>query len=465
MPAPTTLMSASVQAGSGYFNATAVANRIDTNMTMNGTKGSTVQTPNGTTGASNTAQYFPVRRFVSPPLAAQTIPATANSLLLQAGLQTSNASTSPIFFRFGCLAVWRPSTGALVGRLLDKVTTGGGASSIASMAWHQSSAAGLFDTPAAALTIQDNDVLIFEMWVAVTQSMSTAYTTWVQFDGVDDFTSDGTAESSAAAVLLTPTIYLLGESAPVGVSSSDSNSGSANESAYVEVSDFPQNAVIDNFNRADGILTSPWVGMTVPTQTYLTPYVASNQASTGPPGNGCGAYRSDVSQTDCEGFIDLPNPAETQYHDVWLRFTGGTDINSQNGYYLRHDSVGNKLMLQKCSGGATSSVGGQPTCALSPGDSIGARVLGTTFSIYYKPLAASKWRILGTGVDATYQNAGSIGFFSPGHPAVFDNFGGGKITTGKSDVDATGINEVETATVNQKFSDEDATGINETETP
>lgn len=462
MPAPTTLMSASVQAGSGYFNATAVANRIDTNMTMNGTKGSTVQTPSGTTGASNTAQYFPVRRFVSPPLAAQTIPATANSLLLQAGLQTSNASTSPIFFRFGCLAVWRPSTGALVGRLLDKVTTGGGASSIASMAWHQSSAAGLFDTPAAALTIQDNDVLIFEMWVAVTQSMSTAYTTWVQFDGVDDFTSDGTAESSAAAVLLTPTIYLLGESAPVGVSSSDSNSGSANESAYVEVTDFPQNGVIDNFNRADGILTSPWVGMTVPTQTYLTPYVSSNQASTGPPGNGCGAYRSDQSLTDCEAYIDLPNPSESQYHDVWLRFTPGTDVGAQNGYYLRHDSTNNKLMLQKVSGGSSSTVGGQPTCALSPGDSIGARVLGTTFTIYYKPLGAAKWRVLGTGTDATYQNAGATGFFSPGHPTVFDNFGGGSIKTNVSASDTNGTT-TESGSYKGQYSDTDATGINEIE--
>jgi len=222
------------------------------------------------------------------------------------------------------------------------------------------------------------------------------------------------------------------------VSGTDGNTGSANETAIVEVSDFPQNGVIDNFNRADGILTSPWVGMTIPTQTYLTPYVSSNQASTGPPGNGCGAYRSDQSLTDCEAYVDLPNPSEAQYHDVWLRFTPGTDIGSQNGYYLRHDSTNNKLMLQKVSSGASGTVGSQPTCVASPGDSIGARVIGTTFSIYYKPLGAAKWRVLGTGVDATYQGAAATGFFSPAHPAIFDNFGGGSVTTAKAGTDNNG---------------------------
>jgi len=327
-------------------------------------------------------------------------------------------------------------------------------------------AAGAFNGT-ADVVCQDGDVIVCELWGGGTQSMATAYTWTIGYDGTVDTGGSGgggtgNAIASAASCMNSPPLILLGEGTPV--SGTDANVGSANETAYVEVSDFPQNAVIDNFNRADGILTSPWVGMTIPTQTYLTPYVSSNQASTGPPGNGCGAYRSDQSFGDCEAYIDLPNPAETQYHDVWLRFTGGTDINAQNGYYLRHDSVGNKLMLQKVSGGGSSTVGQQANCTLSPGDSIGARVLGTTFSIYYKPLGAAKWRILGTGVDATYQNAGSTGFFSPGHPAVFDNFGGGSIKTTKSDVDATGINETETTAIRQWFSDVDATGINETET-
>jgi hypothetical protein len=310
--------------------------------------------------------------------------------------------------------------------------------------------------------------------------MATSYNWSFGYGSTTEYPSaTGGATTTPASALFTPAIILFGESTPIAGTDAK---GATTETAIVEVSDFPQNAVIDNFNRADGILTSPWVGMTVPTQTYLTPYVASNQASTGPPGNGCGAYRSDLTVGDCEAYIDLPNPSECQYHDVWLRFTGGTDINSQNGYYLRHDSTNNLLMLQKCTGGATSSVGNQVACAASPGDSIGARVLGTTFSLYYKPLGAAKWRILGTGVDATYQNAASIGFFSPYHPALFDNFGGGAIKTlvsaadtngtttesgsykGQySDVDATGINEVEVVSVVGKISDTDATGINEVE--
>jgi len=429
---------------------------------MNGTKGTLQVAPTLTSLASTSRQNNWFRRFISPALQAQTIPAGTTSLWnVWAGGQASNSAGGWSVSR-GCIYVWRPSTGALVGKIIDAPATGGvgtvGTSEIIT-------AAGAFNGT-ADVVCQDGDVIVCELWGGGTQSMATAYTWTIGYDGTVDTGGSGgggtgNAIASAASCMNSPPLILLGEGTPV--SGTDANVGSANETAYVEVSDFPQNAVIDNFNRADGILTSPWVGMTIPTQTYLTPYVSSNQASTGPPGNGCGAYRSDQSFGDCEAYIDLPNPAETQYHDVWLRFTGGTDINAQNGYYLRHDSVGNKLMLQKVSGGGSSTVGQQANCTLSPGDSIGARVLGTTFSIYYKPLGAAKWRILGTGVDATYQNAGSTGFFSPGHPAVFDNFGGGSIVTAKSDVDATGINEVETTTVNQKFSDADNTGINEVE--
>src|SRR5215831_17690509 len=441
------------------------ASGASTNKTMNGTKGTAQVAPTLTSLASTSRQNNWFRRFISPALAAQTVPAGTTSLWnIWIGASASNSSGGWSCTR-GCIYVWRPSTGALVGKIMDLPTSTGTPSAVSTS--EVIAAAGAFNGT-ADVVCQDGDVLVCEVWGGGTQGMATAYTWTLGYDGTTDTggsggSGTGTAIASAASCMQSPPLLLLGEGTPVS-GGADVNVGSANETAYVEVSDFPQNAVIDNFNRADGILTSPWVGMTVPTQTYLTPYVSSNQASTGPPGNGCGAYRSDQSVTDCEAYIDLPNPAETQYHDVWLRFTGGTDINSQNGYYLRHDSVGNKLMLQKCSGGATSSVGGQPTCVASPGDSIGARVLGTTFSLYYKPLGAAKWRILVTGVDATYQNAGSTGFFSPGHPALFDNFGGGGITTPKSDTDTNGAT-TESGSYKGQYSDQDNTGINEIETP
>lgn len=178
----------------GTVTATVTVTGATTNRTLSGTIGSAQVSAAATTAAVTTQQRFWFRRFVSDPIAAQTVPGTSATWALHLGMQQS--STSAQFnIGLGPIGVWRPGTGALVGLVRDAtgaVGTGFPASTVEVAASVSSS--GINTNVVAA----DGDVLVIEVWgPTVTQSSAMAFTDTVFYGG----TTEDSATSNAAYIL------------------------------------------------------------------------------------------------------------------------------------------------------------------------------------------------------------------------------------------------------------------------
>jgi len=198
-----------------------------TNRTMDGTKGTGAQTlVAGASLAQTATQNIWFRRFISPPLAAQTIPAGTGLTGIAGGFLVSNSNASGVFPSYPVVYIWRPSTGAIVGKLLDTVTAGGSVGVGTSETWNIS---GFQNT--SALAILDGDVLVCELWMHGTQGMATSYNWSVGYGSTTEYpNTTGGAITTPATALFTPSITLY---APTPISDTDVN-GTTTESATVQ---------------------------------------------------------------------------------------------------------------------------------------------------------------------------------------------------------------------------------------
>ena len=172
------------------------------NRTMNINIGTSQVSKSIATTVSTSLQNLYYTRFLSLPLSAQTI--SANTWDYNFAAQTNNLNANfpvntsgPVYIN--CY-VWRPSTGAKVGTILE-------GDSVSDFAEVSISAAekvcnGTFS--GSSLAIQDNDILVFEMIFQVTQSVSNARTNLVYYDGTTENTTDNTTVSSQASFINTP---------------------------------------------------------------------------------------------------------------------------------------------------------------------------------------------------------------------------------------------------------------------
>jgi hypothetical protein len=129
--------------------------------------------------ANSVQQCWGHRRFLSRPLASQTIN-SGNWVFSYARTESSLNHNMAI----GCTKYFfRPSTGLVVGSV--DTATGTEPSVAAAEQTH------FFSINENGITIVDGDIVIFDVWSLFTQSMSTAYT--------DQFAYDGTTEGSTTA--------------------------------------------------------------------------------------------------------------------------------------------------------------------------------------------------------------------------------------------------------------------------
>jgi type IV pilus biogenesis protein CpaD/CtpE len=146
--------------------------------------------------AVTTNQRQPLLCFASMPLAAQTI--AAQALTISVGFGCSSTVTA--FQISAVLAVWRPGTGALVGRIHDLTT-----SSASATASQTVLTLNIPSGSTAAVTAQAGDVLILEIWRnATVQTMGTSYTNTVYYDG----TTEASTSNIAAYLLFTNNVTL-----------------------------------------------------------------------------------------------------------------------------------------------------------------------------------------------------------------------------------------------------------------
>lgn len=163
---------------------------------MDGTIG-TAQTSKGfTTAAQTTTQAGMIVRFVSAPIAAQSL--ASQGITYSAA--HSESSTSSDFLPSFVLSLWRPSSGAYVATLYD------GPSGLLFLEPGTSETATSGSRTATAATAQDGDILVLEVWRAPnTQAMATGYTNTVYYDG----TTVSSATTNAAYIEFTNDVALL----------------------------------------------------------------------------------------------------------------------------------------------------------------------------------------------------------------------------------------------------------------
>lgn len=147
-----------------------------------------------TATANQLAQLWGHRRFVSRPLAAQTIAFSAGLSWTWSWARDENNLNHNLQMRCQIYA-WRPSTGLRVGSGAQNLGAGGTEPTVASTEQAEN---GTFGSGQTDVTISDGDILVFEIFSSFTQSKSSALT--------DTFYYDGTTEASATscASFITP---------------------------------------------------------------------------------------------------------------------------------------------------------------------------------------------------------------------------------------------------------------------
>ena len=176
-----------------------------TQRSMDGSAGSSQTDAHLTSLANTTAQPSLFRMFESGPLAAQTI-AAGNWQLSMAAKEDAAAANMHLCM---CLYAWRPSTGAVVGSAIvdsPSATTG-------NVAEPGTSQTAVTDTSisGSAVTVQDGDILVCEIWHDSThQGASATHIETFYYDG----TTEGSTSNCASFLLAPSNVYMQGDAVP-----------------------------------------------------------------------------------------------------------------------------------------------------------------------------------------------------------------------------------------------------------
>ncbi len=183
--------------GAGTPSANCTWTGATTIRQLNDVIGTLQVAPTLTSPASTTQQRHLIRMFASRALAAQTIGAQTWRL----NVADAESSTSANFWvNLVNLYVWRPSTGAKVGTIIDgsNGASQGGLEPTAAAAEQTTT----FTFSGSAVTCQAGDVLVLEVWAVATQGAAMAYTLTFYYDGtVAPSTTENTATSDCASYL------------------------------------------------------------------------------------------------------------------------------------------------------------------------------------------------------------------------------------------------------------------------
>lgn len=155
-----------------------------TDKDLSGTKGTTATSAATTLPNSTTANNGTLGRWTSARLAAGTYGSGSWTIALQTAESDANYN---VFLRSASLYFWRPSTSSVVGFVIDSNTQTGVefGNAVAAARYGQ-----VVTWTGSNVTIQDGDVLVFELWTGGTPSMAGASrTATIYYDGTTDVTA------------------------------------------------------------------------------------------------------------------------------------------------------------------------------------------------------------------------------------------------------------------------------------
>jgi len=157
------------------------------------------------TSAATTSNNYFFAKFISNPLkGAQTVSANTWNFAFACAENNANANYPNGGTNLSVPTtayVWRPSTGAKVGNIVDVVNSGTTFSEPGATNTETSE----FGTFAgSAVTAADGDVIVFEVWARTTQGNATSRNDTFYFDGTTETNSTGTTVSNHASYIETP---------------------------------------------------------------------------------------------------------------------------------------------------------------------------------------------------------------------------------------------------------------------
>jgi hypothetical protein len=195
----------------------------------------------------------------------------------------------------------------------------------------------------------------------------------------------------------------------------------------VEYTGFPQNPVLDSFNRQDGPLGATWSG-----SVGLGKYkIAQEQVNVGSGGPVYWVPSSfGVNQEAYVTFVNIDGNADEQ--DLLLKVQSGGAANHHKGeievdYQPRSNTVSVQTLLP---GAASWTIYPSQELTFRNGDQMGARVLSTGEVRIYRNHVMVAAVMLNVTDQAFFDSrGGQIGLWFQNAPqAVFDDFGGGNVS-------------------------------------
>lgn len=185
------------------LSLTLTSDAVTVNRTMNTTIGSSQTSKTINTNASVSQQNLYYTRFLSVPLGAQTISANTWDYNFAASQDSGtanfpcNSTSQPVYIN--CY-VWRPSTGAKVGTILEG--NSGSTFNEPNQTSTEKVMNGTFS--GSSLAISDGDVLVFEQIFRITMGNATTRACIIYFDGTTENTTANTTVSNHASFIQTP---------------------------------------------------------------------------------------------------------------------------------------------------------------------------------------------------------------------------------------------------------------------
>jgi hypothetical protein len=178
----------------------------------------------------------------------------------------------------------------------------------------------------------------------------------------------------------------------------------------------PRDAVLDNFNRANGAIGLNWgqifggfVDLAISGSEAVDPSASSFAWN----------YWAAQFGPDSEAYATITT-LSTDAIRVCARMTNPT-TSQRSGYCVQ--ATGNTWSIRRIDNGTATQLGAVATQTVGAGSRFGITVVGTTITAWYAPSATAGWTQVLTVTDSTYQGAGYIALEARG--SHLDNFGGG----------------------------------------
>lgn len=184
---------------------------------------------------------------------------------------------------------------------------------------------------------------------------------------------------------------------------------------------FPENGILDDFNRGDeGPPMTGWGDL------INGLVVSSNACTLSAAGANTSYYDTILTDDDCEVYFTITvAPTTNRNVVVYARLKDVGSSATVDGYLMRYTEGTDILQIARLDNGSETVLGADISQSLTDGDKMGLEIVGDTLTAYVD--TGGGWTSVGSRTDSTYADAGYIGAGIGGNGTI-DDFGGGGLS-------------------------------------